>query len=70
MSFNDAQDAFAGIYADGATFAESIAEETGAVPKDFPTWISIDWERTWGCNLRFDYVTEDHKGETYFFRNC
>jgi antirestriction protein len=70
MSFNDAQDAFAGIYADGATFAESIAEETGAVPKDFPTWISIDWERTWGCNLRHDYLTEDHKGETYFFRNC
>lgn len=70
MSMEDAQDAFAGIHADGAAFAESIAEETGAIPKDFPSWISIDWEATWQCALRFDYFEQEHNGNTYFFRNC
>ncbi len=69
-TIDDARDAFAGHYDSGADFAEDIAEETGAVPKDFPTWIVIDWEATWSCNLRFDYVEQEHNGKTYFFRNC
>ena len=70
MSVDDARDAFAGIYDSGAAFAESIAEECGEIPKDLPPWIIIDWEASWKCNLRFDYVEERHNGENYFFRNC
>jgi len=70
MSLEDAQDNYAGIYADGATFAEEIAEECGDIPKGMPSWIVIDWQASWDCNLRHDYVTQDHNGETYFFRNC
>ena len=71
-TIDDARDAFAGIHSSGADFAADIAEETGAVPKDFPSWISIDWESTWECNLRFDYSThrDDNSGNLYFFRNC
>lgn len=68
-TIDDARDAFAGHYDSGADFAADIAEETGAVPKDFPNWIVIDWESTWNCCLRFDYVEHEHNGKTYFFRN-
>lgn len=67
---DEARDAFAGIYRDGAEFAESIAEEIGDISKDLPSWIVIDWEASWKCNLRFDYVEQEHNGKNYFFRNC
>ena len=69
-TLESAQDAFQGIYSSGADFAEQTAEDTGAIPKDFPSWISIDWEATWNCALRFDYFEQEHNGKTYFFRNC
>lgn len=65
----DAQDHYAGTYSTGADFAEAIAEELGIVPKDFPSWIAIDWERTWEGGLRFDYSTSEHNGEIWFFHN-
>lgn len=62
-TIEDARDHYAGTYASGADAAEQIAEDTGAVPKDFPSWIVVDWEATWNCNLRHDYSTsEDDEG--------
>ena len=69
-SIEDALDAFAGIYASGAVFAEEIANDCGYVPEDMPGWIVIDWEASWRHNLRHDYVTQGHNGDTYFFRRC
>jgi antirestriction protein len=65
-----ANDAFHGTADSEADFAEQTAEDTGAIPKDIPSWIVIDWEATWKCNLRYDYNTAtDEDGTIYFFYN-
>jgi hypothetical protein len=47
-----------------------FAERLGEVPKDFPSWICIDWNASWNCNLRYDYNTAtDDEGTMYFFLN-
>jgi antirestriction protein len=64
------RDAYAGTCDSEADFAENLATETDALPKDLPAWICIDWEATWNSNLRFDYFAErDDQGTLHFFRN-
>jgi antirestriction protein len=64
------RDCYEGTADSGADFAERIAENTCAIPKDLPTWIFVDWEATWKCNLRHDYYTgTDSEGTLHFFRN-
>ena len=66
----DAQNAFHGTADTEADFAERMAEECGEIPKDFPTWICIDWQASWNCSLRYDYMTAtDENGTIYFFLN-
>lgn len=68
LTIEDARDAFYGTAESFAEFAENLANESGSIPKDFPTWIVIDWEASWNCNLRHDFVTsESENGELYFF---
>lgn len=70
IELSDAQDAFHGTADSEADFAERMAEECGDIPKDFPTWIHIDWEASWNCSLRYDYNTAtDENGTIYFFLN-
>ena len=67
---SDALDAFQWTERSEADFAQRIAEECGEIPEDLPSWIIIDWEASWSCNLRHDYNTaEDENGEIYFFLN-
>jgi len=67
-TLEDAKDAFRGTAESYADFAENYAEEFGDVPKDFPSWIVIDWEASWNCNLRYDFSTsEAEDGTIYFF---
>ena len=42
-------------------FAQQIAEDCGDVPRNMPSWIEIDWEKSWD-NLDYDYVesTDGH----------
>jgi antirestriction protein len=69
ISLRDAQDKFHGTADSEADFAERTAEECGEL-KDFPTWVVIDWEASWNCNLRFDYDTaRDEDGTVWFFLN-
>lgn len=71
IDLQDAQDAFHGTADSYADFAENIAEECGEIPKEMPSWIIIDWEASWNCNLRYDYNTAtDEDGTIYFFHNC
>lgn len=56
---------YRGQYADGAAFAEELAEQIGAVPHE-NTWICIDWDATWERNLRHDYHITD---SGHVFRN-
>lgn len=67
----DFRDAYVGIYDSGADYAEQTAEDCGDIPKDMPSWIVIDWQASWDCNLRHDYFTgTDDEGNMHFFRNC
>ena len=70
IEIRDAQDRFNGTADSYAEFAENMAEECGEIPKDMPSWIVIDWEASWNCNLRYDYMTAtDENGVIYFFLN-
>jgi antirestriction protein len=67
---DDFRDAYQGTWESEADFCENTAEDCGVIPKDFPSWIVIDWEATWNCNLRFDYWSErDENGNLHIFRN-
>lgn len=48
-------------------FVEQDLEDCGYIPKDFPTWIEIDWEVT-AENVRQDYSEVEFRGTTYLFR--
>ena len=63
------RDAYCGQWESGAAYAESTAEDCGDIPKDIPTWIVIDWEASWNCNLRYDYFTADGSEGIHIFRN-
>ena len=67
----DARDAFHGKADSVAEFAERLAEECGEIPKDLPSWIVIDWDASWNCNLRHDFRTpkRDENGDLWFFLN-
>lgn len=67
-TIEDAMEAFAGWFDSEADFAQKLAVQMGAIPKDFPYWVVVDWQATWDSNLRHDYVSEDHDGETWIFR--
>ena len=36
---------------------------------DIPTWVYIDWQKTWDDALSFDYSTVEDDGMIYFFSN-
>lgn len=66
----DFRDAYCGTANSEADFCEEMADQTGAVPADFPAWISIDWQATWDCSLRYDYFCgHDSDGDLHFFRH-
>ena len=60
------EDMYQGQYTSGAEFAEQIASDCGYVSRDMPSWIEIDWEKTWDNALSYDY-TELSNG--YIFSN-
>ena len=62
------EDMYYGGYDSPEEFAESICQDCGYIPNDLPSWIEIDWERTWE-NLSQDYTEVDADGQTYIFRN-
>ena len=71
VSVDGFRDAYQGTADSEADFAERTAEDCGEIPKDLPSWIVIDWEASWNCNLRFDYFTgRGESGDLHFFRNC
>ena len=52
------EDIYQGQYDSGANFAKEIATDCGYIKSyqgDLPSWIEIDWEKTWD-NLSYDYT--------------
>ena len=50
------EDIYQGQYNSGSEFAEIIASDCGYVSRDMPSWIEIDWEKTWDKALSYDYT--------------
>ena len=48
-------------------FIEQYLEDCGYIPKDFPSWIEIDWEAT-ANNVQQDYSEVEFRGTTYLYR--
>ncbi len=51
------QDAYQGHYDSEAAFAEEFT--TDIYGFDAPSFVVIDWDATWNCNLRYDFDFED-----------
>tara|TARA_B100000003_G_scaffold44560_2_gene38314 strand:+ start:182 stop:583 length:402 start_codon:yes stop_codon:yes gene_type:complete len=48
------QDAYYGEYETPAIFAEQFTDDTTAM--ELPNYVVVDWEATWECNLRHDFI--------------
>ena len=47
------EDAYVGYYDSEAEFAEEFT--TDVYGFDIPSFVVIDWDATWNCNLRYDF---------------
>jgi len=66
----DFENCYQGTADSEADFAENLTEGCGDIPKDLPSWIVIDWKKSWDSGLRFDYWAESgESGDLHFFRN-
>ena len=50
------EDMYQGQYESGAEFAEQICQDCGYISNNMPSWIEIDWEKTWDNALSYDYT--------------
>ena len=56
-----------------AQFVEQLMEDTGYLDGPeitaVPNFLTdhIDWQEVWDCELRHDYFTIEHDGQTHFF---
>ena len=50
------EDAYYGQYDSEEEFTENFVSECYGLPRDFPTWIKIDWKETWEDGLSWDYT--------------
>jgi hypothetical protein len=48
-------------------YVEELLTDCGDIPKDFPSWIEIDWEAT-ADNVKQDYLELKYQGTIYLFR--
>ena len=53
------EDAYYGQYDTEEEFAENFVNECYGLPVDMPSWIAIDWEKTWEDGLSWDYTFYD-----------
>ena len=53
---------------DWEEFVEQDLEDIGYIPKDFPSWIEIDWEST-ANNVKVDYTEVTYQGNSYLGRS-
>ena len=52
---------------DWEEYVEELLEDIGYIPKDFPSWIEIDWEAT-ANNVKVDYTEVTYQGNSYLGR--
>lgn len=49
-------------------YCKELCEDIGDIPRDFPSYIVIDWEST-AQNLKADYSEIEYQGTTYLYRS-
>lgn len=49
-------------------FIEQDLEDCGYIPKDFPSWIEIDWKAT-ANNVKVDYTEVTYQNNSYLGRS-
>ena len=64
IEFSDVDDAYAGEFNSDEEFAQDLCEQLGDIPRDFPSYIHIDWEST-ARDLLYDYC----ESNGHYFRN-
>jgi len=52
------EEMYQGQHETGANFAESICNDLGYI-RDLPSWVAVDWEKTWEDALSYDYTEID-----------
>ena len=52
---------------DWEEYVEELLEDIGYIPKNFPSWIEIDWEAT-ANNVKVDYIEVTYQGNSYLGR--
>lgn len=50
-------------------YVEDLLIDCGDLPREIPSYIAIDWEKT-ADNIEQDYMRVDFDGEEYLIRNC
>ena len=64
---DDFRERYAGTADSEADFAKNLA--TDSIPDDLPTWLCIDWQRTWDSWFFYDYYSSRAlDGTLHFFR--
>ena len=48
-------------------YTEELLKDCGYIPKDLPSWIELDLEKT-ADNVKVDYTTIDIDDETFYYR--
>ena len=56
-SIGSLSDAYQGRYDSGAEFAESLVSDCYSM--DMPSWVEVDWQKTWDNALSYDYYESD-----------
>ena len=50
------EEMYQGQYESGAEFAEQICQDCGYITRELPSWVEIDWQKTWDNALSYDYI--------------
>lgn len=64
IQFSDIDECYQGEHISDEYFAQRLCEEIGDIPRDFPSYIHIDWEST-ARDLMYDYS----ESNGHYFRN-
>jgi hypothetical protein len=54
-------------HANFVNYCEELLIDIGALPRDMPDYLVIDWEAT-ANNLKVDWTSVEFNGRTYFIR--
>ena len=50
------EEMYQGQYESGADFAEQLCQDCGYITRELPSWVEIDWQKTWDNALSYDYI--------------